>query len=211
MNLGRFPFLMVNLLLALALFSCTSKQESEIRQILDDEQGPLLDASNETPLFELLGPETTNIQFTNKITETKDQNIQSFAYMYNGGGVAIGDINNDGLQDILLGSNQESCRLYLNKGDFQFEDITLQAGLELFRGYKTGVNMADVNGDGFLDIYICSSGFFQEDFRNNLLYINNGDATFTEKAEEMDWQTRVSVRNRIFLITIGMVIWICIY
>ncbi len=163
--------------------SCGMGDASEIRQVSDDDS-PLLDIENEAPLFELLGPDVTQIRFINKIEETKDQNIQSFAYMYNGGGVAIGDINQDGLQDLLLGSNQETCKLYLNKGNFQFEDITLQAGLELYRGYKTGVNMADVNGDGFLDIYVCSSGFFQDDFRKNLLYINNGDATFTEKAAE---------------------------
>src|SRR5690606_15871461 len=104
--------------------------------------------------------------------------------LYNGGGVAIGDINNDGLQDIYFTGNMVPNKLYLNLGNFKFNDITARAGVDGGRGFKTAVTLADVNGDGLLDIYVSKSALANKDLRRNLLYINNGDLTFTERAAE---------------------------
>jgi hypothetical protein len=168
----------------LFLIACSKKQEVEVRDVVLNENNDGKDVSLETELFSLLSPETTGINFANALMEDNNQNYRSFAYMYNGSGVAIGDINNDGLQDILFGANQLFCRLYLNQGNFKFKDITESAGLNYTQAYKTGVNMVDINGDGFLDIYVCISGFYEDKYRKNLLYINNGNSTFTESAEK---------------------------
>ncbi|MFZ2898371.1 MAG: VCBS repeat-containing protein [Saprospiraceae bacterium] len=135
-------------------------------------------------LFEQVGPAQSGVQFTNNITEDHYVNIITNPYMYNGGGVAIIDANRDGLPDIYFVSNQESNRLFLNKGAFQFEDVTEKAGLAAIGGFKTGVTVADVNGDGWEDIYICRTGLDPAPERGNLLFINNGDLTFSEKAAE---------------------------
>jgi hypothetical protein len=117
-------------------------------------------------------------------TQLKNKfNIYTFRNFYNGGGVALGDINNDGLVDIFMGSNMETNVLYLNKGDFKFEDISQKAGIG-GQGWSTGVSFADVNGDGLLDIYVCKSGNIGGVQSRNELYMNNGDLTFTEKAKE---------------------------
>src|SRR5688572_15389 len=116
----------------------------------------------------------SGIHFSNQITETEDQNIFTYEYMYNGAGVAVGDVNNDGLQDIFFTANQLPDQLYLNKGNLQFEDITKPAGVEGKLGWKTGVSMADVNGDGLLDIYVCYSGNGEPQSRSNQLFINKG-------------------------------------
>ncbi|WP_198675302.1 VCBS repeat-containing protein [Pleomorphovibrio marinus] len=131
--------------------------------------------------FSLLPVKDTGIDFTNTIEEEDYWAYLDYYYYYNGGGVAIGDINNDGLPDIYFTGNQVKNKLYLNKGNFQFEDITASAGVEGGRSWSTGVTMADVNGDGFLDIYVSVSGKYGN--RKNKLYINNGDLTFTEQAE----------------------------
>ena len=110
------------------------------------------------PLFTPVPSSHSNITFSNQLKETIDNNIITYEYFYNGGGVAAGDINNDGLIDLFFTSNTGDCKLYLNKGNFVFEDITKQAGVEGHAGWKTGVTMADVNGDGLLDIYVCYSG-----------------------------------------------------
>src|SRR5690606_21426505 len=138
----------------------------------------------EESLFDLLPSSQTGITFINSNTEDKDQNILAYEYFYNGGGVAVGDINNDGLPDIYFSSNQGDNKLYLNKGNFQFEDITEKAGLSANSGWRTGVAMVDINGDGYLDIYVCRSGNQQPLFRANSLFINNKDLTFTDKAVE---------------------------
>lgn len=135
-------------------------------------------------LFTQLPSSQTGITFVNKNTEDVEQNILTYEYFYNGGGVAIGDINNDGLPDIYFSANQEGNKLYLNKGNLQFEDITEKAHVMAKTGWRTGVAMADVNGDGYLDIYVCRSGWQHPLFRTNALYINNKDLTFSDKAHE---------------------------
>lgn len=134
-------------------------------------------------LFTLLPENETGVRFANTLTFDQKFNIYTYRNYYNGGGVAIGDINNDGLEDIYFSANLESNRLFLNKGNFKFEDITEKAGVAGKRAWSTGVSMADVNGDGFLDIYVCNSGDIDGDNRQNELFINNGDGTFLEKAE----------------------------
>jgi enediyne biosynthesis protein E4 len=135
-------------------------------------------------LFELIPPEASEINFINKITDEKDMNVFLYRNFYNGGGVAIGDINNDGLPDIYLTSNMEKNKLYLNLGNFKFKDITASSGTGGEHGWSTGVVMVDLNGDGLLDIYVCNAGNIKGDNRKNELFINNGDLTFSEKAEE---------------------------
>ena len=135
-------------------------------------------------LFSLIPSTSSSIDFANKLTEDEDFNIIEYLYFYNGGGVAIGDINNDGLADVYFSSNQGSNKLYLNKGDFRFEEITIKAGVAGSGNWKTGITMADVNADGLLDIYLCGVGNYKEFDGFNQLFINNGDLTFTERAGE---------------------------
>ena len=132
------------------------------------------------PLFQLMN--NTGIDFTNTVTDGELENSFYFRNFYNGGGVAIGDINNDSLVDVFLTSNQGENKLYLNKGDFKFEDISKSAGLRQDSMWSTGVMMVDINADGWLDIYECNSGHMQNGLRKNKLYINNKDLTFTESA-----------------------------
>ena len=108
--------------------------------------------------FELLNPEVTGIHFSNDLVSTDEFNVYKYRNFYNGGGVAIGDINNDGLEDIYLTSNMNQNKLYLNKGDFQFEDITETAKVGGTKAWSTRVSMVDINADGLLDIYVCNSG-----------------------------------------------------
>ena len=138
----------------------------------------------EQKLFEEQPAETTGIDFENKVIQDQENHVLNYPYYFNGGGVAVGDINNDGLEDVYFSGNSVPNRLYLNKGDFQFEDITSKAGVAAPRGWKTGVLMADVNQDGWSDIYVCRSAMADSVLRKNLLFINNGDLTFTEKADE---------------------------
>jgi hypothetical protein len=136
------------------------------------------------PLFSLLSESQTGISFHNDLVYTEKINPYTFRNFYNGAGVAIGDINQDSLPDIFFAGNQQSNRLYLNSGELNFEDITDKAGLNSEGSWTTGVSMADVNGDGLLDIYVCKSGPMQGARRHNELFINNGDLTFTEKSKE---------------------------
>ncbi|MEP6616232.1 MAG: VCBS repeat-containing protein [Ginsengibacter sp.] len=136
-------------------------------------------------MFTRLTPDETGIGFRNLLKEDNSEfNIVLYPYFYNGGGVAVGDINNDGLPDICFTGNMVKNRLYINKGNFKFEDITEKSGIAMKEGWCTGVTMADVNGDGKMDIYICRSGLSNTSFRKNLLFINNGDLTFRESAEQ---------------------------
>lgn len=128
----------------------------------------------EEPLFQLLPVDTTGVSFINEIIETADLNVMQYEYMYNGGGVGIGDFNGDNLPDLYFTANTGDNKLYLNKGDFKFEDITLISGTKGKEGWKTGVSIADVNGDGLLDIYVCYSGLGTEKNRENQLFINKG-------------------------------------
>lgn len=132
--------------------------------------------------FKLISPEQSKIDFNNKVWETEERHYFSFAYLYNGGGVGVGDFNNDGLEDVFFSGNLVPSKLYLNKGDFVFEDITEKAGI-LSEGWDNGVSVVDINQDGWLDIYVSVGGFAPAGDRRNKLYINNGDATFTEAAE----------------------------
>ena len=127
---------------------------------------------HENSLFQLV--EDSGIDFDNKVEDDSLENSFLFRNFYNGGGVAIGDINNDGLPDVFLTSNQGANKLYLNKGNFKFEDISDRAGIIRDDKWNTGVVFADINGDGWLDIYVCSSGRMRTGNRKNKLYINNG-------------------------------------
>lgn len=138
--------------------------------------------TSETRIFRTVSSESSSIDFSNNLTESDSLNYFSYSYIYMGGGVAAGDINNDGLQDLYFTGNQVPNKLYLNKGNLEFEDITEAAGVAGDSRWYTGVTMADVNGDGFLDIYLSVGGKFEP--KNNQLFINNGDGTFAEKAEE---------------------------
>ncbi len=144
---------------------------------------PLSSNNQEEKLFVKLDSTSTGINFINDVQDGKDFNVLTYRNFYNGGGVGIADINNDGLDDIFFTANMESNRLFLNKGNFKFEDITDQAGIGGRRGWSTGVSMADVNADGLVDIYVSNSGDISGDDRENELYINNGDLTFTENAQ----------------------------
>ncbi len=157
----------IHLMMLVLLYSCTEKENMIKRDTL----------------FELLDPAKTGVDFQNSLSYYKDFNIFTYRNFYNGGGVAIGDINNDGLADIYFTSNLNDNKLYLNKGNLQFEDITEKAGVEGTRGWSTGVTMADVNGDGWLDIYVCNSGNIEGDDRINELFINQKDGTFTEEGK----------------------------
>ena len=148
--------------LILILFSCNKKPKE--------------------PLFQLM--DNTGIDFVNKVEDSKLENSFLFRNFYNGGGVAIGDINNDGLPDVFLTSNMGENKLYLNKGNFKFEDISVKAGLKQDSMWSTGVTFVDINGDGWLDIYVCNSGHMKTGNRRNKLYINNHDNTFTEEAHK---------------------------
>ncbi|MDC1226239.1 VCBS repeat-containing protein [Algibacter sp.] len=134
--------------------------------------------------FELLDKSITGIDFSNDLSYDNDFNVYKYRNFYNGGGVSVGDVNNDNLLDIYFTSNQNQNKLFLNKGDFKFIDITDTAGVSGEKPWSTGVTMVDINADGLLDIYVCNSGDLKGENKQNELFINNGDLTFTEKAEE---------------------------
>ncbi|WP_117882248.1 VCBS repeat-containing protein [Aureibaculum luteum] len=152
------------LLLLLLLLNCTESEKI-----------------SQEKMFTSLSESDTGINFANNLTENDSLNYFSYSYLYMGGGVAAGDINNDGLIDVFFTGNQVSNKLYLNKGDLKFEDITEKAGVSGDERWYTGVTMGDINGDGFLDIYCSVGGKFTP--KNNQLFINNQDGTFTEMAE----------------------------
>lgn len=160
------------LFLCLALFGLVSC--SDHRSVDEDSK----------TLFVSVEEHQSGLEFENTLEYDKDFNIYTYRNFYNGGGVAIGDINNDGLPDIYLTANMGPNKLFLNKGNFQFEDITEKAHVAGSKAWSTGVSMADINADGFLDIYVCNSGDIKGDSRQNELFINNGDNTFVEQASQ---------------------------
>jgi enediyne biosynthesis protein E4 len=135
-------------------------------------------------LFTKISSSSSNINFKNLLIEDDEFNVLNYPYFYNGGGVAVGDVNNDGLTDVFFTGNMVKNRLYLNKGNMKFEDITPTSTVADKQGWCTGATMADVNADGWLDIYVCRSADGDKEKRKNLLFINNHDNTFTEQAEQ---------------------------
>ncbi|PZX93528.1 CRTAC1 family protein [Flavobacterium aquariorum] len=141
-------------------------------------------SANENSLFTKLESSETGINFVNEVKNGKNMNIFKYRNFYNGGGVAIGDINNDGLSDVFFTSNLGENKLYLNKGSFKFQDISKSSGIVISKSWSTGVEMIDINGDGLLDIFVCNAGNGIDAKRKSELFINNGNLTFTEKAAE---------------------------
>lgn len=159
-------------LLFLGLSSCNTEKESKKTSKKDSYEG-----------FTQLDSDRTGIRFVNNITETIDFNFLNYTYIIIGGGVAVGDINNDGLQDIYFTANQKPNKLYLNKGNFTFEEITETANLLDDDGWTTGVTSIDINNDGWLDFYICKSASLNNsELRRNKLYVNQKNNTFKEEA-----------------------------
>ena len=156
----------------IGIFSCQSSAE--------DAAG----SADLQPVFTRLDSTLTGIGFRNDLVDDEAFNIYRYRNFYNGGGVAIGDVNGDSLPDVFMTANMGLNRLYLNKGDFRFEDVTDRAGVGGKFGWSTGVAMADVNADGHLDIYVCNSGAIDGADRSNQLYINDGSGVFRESASE---------------------------
>ena len=154
------------LILALLIISCNKEPQQE-----------------QTFMFKELDYKSTGVDFINLVEDTKEHSIINYIYFYNGAGLAVGDINNDGLQDLFFVSNEHENKLYLNKGSMQFEDISETATIKGNADWTTGVTMVDINADGYLDIYVCAvSGLLDFDGHNEL-YINNGDNTFSEQSK----------------------------
>ena len=160
------------LIIVIIFFSISCKNEKNTKFV------------NKDTLFTKLDASQTGINFVNKIDNEKDFNIFKYRNFYNGGGVAIGDLNNDGLPDVYLTANMKKNKLFLNEGNFKFKDITNSSNTAGNRSWSTGVVMVDVNADGWLDIYVCNAGNVKGDDQKNELFINNGDLTFSERAEE---------------------------
>lgn len=164
----KFIFLLLSL--AIIAFSCRQSDQNR--------------ASDYDELFRSVPPDESGIKFRNQLQETDSANSIFYEYYYNGTGLAIGDLNNDGLSDIVFGANMTQCRVYLNKGNLSFTDITPESGINTSGKWITGVSLVDINHDGWLDIYLCAAGNINYDY-HNLLYISNGETdklTFKECA-----------------------------
>ena len=180
------PFLIAAFFL-LFLFSCKKSPDNSTGQ--GREVSSISTLLEEGPLFSKLPAEITGVSFNNLIAPEELLSPLEYINVYNGGDVAIGDINGDGWEDIYFTGNTTDNKLYLNKGNvdgagIQFEDITEKAGVACKNSWSTGVTMADVNGDGLLDIYVCNAYYTEPEKRANQLFINNGDLTFSEKGKE---------------------------
>ncbi|MGB4928987.1 MAG: FG-GAP-like repeat-containing protein [Chitinophagales bacterium] len=184
----KTPIVIIGMLVL--VYSCSSNKQG--KEYLNDwkfteniDKAKIVKTDVETgKMFDILTSKTTGITFNNELIETFDLNYYRYGYSYNGAGVGVGDFNNDGLQDLYFSGNVVPDRIYINKGNMQFEDITAKSGINQKPGWSTGVTVVDVNEDGFKDIYVCRARFEDPVKRRNLLYINNGDLTFTEKGEE---------------------------
>lgn len=161
------------------LVSCNQgKKEENQEEVVSKPEKP------QKMLFTLLDTETSGVNFKNYLPETESINLMTYEYLINGGGAAIGDLNNDGLPEILFSSNLMGVAVYLNQGDLKFKNISNQTGLWYSEPFNTGISLVDINADGFLDVYICRSLSQNDKIRSNYLYINNQDLTFTEQAEK---------------------------
>src|SRR5215203_3645527 len=166
-----FLFYSINILMCLIVISCGSNNKETITPPVH---------------FQKVSSKQSGITFINAVDENYDKNyFDKFAYVYNGAGVAVGDINNDGLQDIYFTGNEVPNRLYLNEGGMKFKAITASAGVDGGKGWDNGVTMVDINNDGWMDIYVCKGGYRDtDDERKNLLYVNQGNLNFKEQAKE---------------------------
>ncbi len=172
MNKYIIPFVFI-----FSLVSCSSDSDTSSYASKKD--------SSQDYLYNLLLSSDTNLDFENNVVESNEENYLNYEFIYNGSGVAVGDINNDGLTDIYFGGNSVGDKLYLNKGNLKFEDISVSSGISTLIGWSTGINMVDINQDGWLDIYVCRSGPSKDVYkRTNRLFINNKDNTFTEAAAQ---------------------------
>lgn len=157
------------------------------------------DEETATALFDTVTAEQSGVMFSNDLHYTEEYNPYTYRNFYNGGGVALGDINNDGLLDIYFSGNLVPNKLYLNKGNWQFEDITENAGVACADVWSSGINLVDINGDGWLDIYVCKAGKPEGDNRHNELFINQGDLTFVEQSKEYNLDiTGLSIQSAFF-------------
>ena len=164
----KIAFLMFSV--AIIVFAC--RQNDQYR------------GTNNNALFRSVPPGESGIKFRNQLQETDSANSIFYEYYYNGSGLAIGDLNNDGLSDIVFGANMSECRIFLNKGNLSFTDFTEKSGINTSGKWITGVSLADINQDGWLDIYLCAAGNINYDY-HNLLYVSNGNSeklAFTECA-----------------------------
>ncbi|MFT6994004.1 MAG: hypothetical protein ACJA1P_000733 [Maribacter sp.] len=181
MKLHHFPLY----LSIIFLWSCNQEQEVE---------------KTNTKRFTLLSSDQTNIDFVNTVIDDKTKSIFLYANYYGGAGVGVGDFNNDGLQDLFFAGNTVPDKLYLNQGNLVFEDYTEAAGILDSMGWSTGVTIADINNDGFVDIYVSRELYDENsDWRKNLLYINKGDGTFEEKAAAYNIDNNQRTRHATFL------------
>ncbi len=164
------------LIISCLLFTCKNDNTN-------GEPAPVETPKVESKVFTEMHPKKTNLYFSNRIVENDNINYFGYTYLYNGGGVALVDINNDDLPDVYFTSTQKADKLYLNLGNFKFKDISSTSGIDKFKGCKTGVSFTDVNNDGWTDLYVCRAGWAKDPKdRKNLLFLNNKDNTFTESA-----------------------------
>lgn len=179
------PFFGLSLFLGLTGSGCTKKTDDSWKktEIIDMDRIVSTDG-NSGKLFDILTGKSTGLDFNNEVVSNYKINVHYNSYAFNGAGVGIGDLNNDGLPDVYMAGNWVADKIYLNKGNLQFEDVTAKTGISAHDGYSTGVTMVDINNDGFLDIYVCRDWFKEEGKKNDVLFINNGDMTFTESAAE---------------------------
>lgn len=168
----------IGILLLFTFFSCQNNSEKKENNSNNSEK-----INPNLPQFSKLNSSESGVLFNNILNETEDLNYFNFPNLYMGGGVAVGDFNNDNLPDLFFVGAMVANKLYLNKGNLKFEDISQKAGIEAKTGIKTGVSLVDINADGFLDIYVCRTGIGALEERANLLFINNQDLTFTESAK----------------------------